>query len=431
MPPRSELSTPLFWASLAFSLACGLGSQLLMALHPLAFAEHWFRQPTVLLAVHLSTLGFLGVLVLGVLTQFMPMLLGRALGSALGAAACLAIFALSALLLFVHFGLWRSSPLAWAAAGGVLLSLAGFAALASGALFGGGVTHRLSRATLASALGYLLFAVGLGTLLAQGLLGPSLIDTPPLAQLQLHLHLGLFGFGALVLFGVSYELLPMFNLARGYPSWPGWASLALAHIGLLCLAAQVLGVCTEPAALHGAWGVSLALSALLYVVQVLLITHKAMRRQVDASIWALRLAWAWLLLSAAWGLALLLGPETGPGAQAAYIYLGLFGFLGGAIFSQLQKIVPLLSWYDRFAALAGKAVVPTSAQLLDARLAWGGLALHSAATLVGTVALASGAVGGIRLAGSLGCAAFACTIAQVLLCRFGGKALPLPTPSPR
>ena len=427
MAPRAELTTALFWACLAAALACGLGSQMLLALDPQAFAVHWFRQPSVLLAVHLSTLGFLVLLVLGVLSQFMPMLLGRALASTLVAGLCLGLFFFSALLLLAYFAVWRSSSLAWAAIAGLLLSLGTYTALAAGPVFGGGVTHRLSRATLASALAYLLLAAGLGSALARGLLGAPLLAGEPLQLLKLHLHLGLFGFGALVVFGVSYELLPMFNLAKGYPTWPGWAALGLVHVGLLCLAAQTLSLGSQPEALHGAWAISLSLAALFYVVQMLWISAKALRRQRDASIWAWRATWAWLLLTAALGLRLELGPPMDAGVAAAYFYLGLFGVLGGAIFSQLQKMVPLLAWYDRFAPLAGKAVVPTSAQLLDPRLAWACLGLHSAAVIGGLAGLSLASPGLIRVAGALGSAAFVCAIAFVLGCRYSGRALPLPT----
>ncbi|MGH7442516.1 MAG: hypothetical protein ACREKE_07590, partial [bacterium] len=112
---RTALVTPLFWSCLGLALLCGTSAQVLLAWNPEAFAGHWFRQGTLLAALHLTTLGFIGILILGVLTQFLPMLLGKTLGSTSLVALALACFGLGMALLVGVFAGWRSSGPALAA----------------------------------------------------------------------------------------------------------------------------------------------------------------------------------------------------------------------------------------------------------------------------------------------------------------------------
>jgi hypothetical protein len=422
--PQARLETWLLWAGLCVSLLAGAAAQAMLAWLPGEFTQHWFRRGPVLLAVHLSTLGLLATLVLGVLTQFLPMLLGRALGSALLAGVCLGLFAASALGLWMGFAVGFSSAGAWAAGLGLLASAGGFLALAAPALLGGDASHRLSRWTLASSLACLVLEAALGTLLAQGLVRAPLLPQEPLRLLALHAHLGLFGFGALVVFAVSYELLPMFNLAKGYPTWPGWAALGLAWAGLGSLALWAL-LGWLPL---GLWAGLLALSGLSYLVQLAWILSKALRPQHEAATQLFRLAGVALLAAVIGGLWLACGDAPAPGPLAAYVYLLLYGFLGSAIFSQIQKIVPLLAWVDRFAPWVGKASVPTAGQLLDARLAWALVPLHALALACGGVGLAMGSAALIRAAGILGLLCFLDCAGLVLVCRLKGRARPPASP---
>ena len=423
---RPALVTPLLWSSLGFSLACGLVAQGLLALEPAAFTGHWFRQPLLLVALHLSTLGFVGLMILGVLTQFLPMLLGRGLGSAALAGAALAVFGLGLLLLLGVFAGWRAPGPALAAGLALLGGAGAILALAWPALVHAGPRQRLCRASLASSLFYLVLTAGLGALMAQGLVGSPRLAADPLALIRLHAHWGLMGFGCLMVFAVSYELLPMFNLAKGYPLWPGWLALGLVHAGLLTLAADGLGGFAKLG--PPAEGL-LALACVSYAVQVLWIQGKAFRPQRDASGWLFRQACLALLAAAFWAASLAWRAAAPPGEVAAAVYLLLFGFLGGAIASQLQKIVPLMAWVDRFSAQVGTAQVPVAGQLLHQPLAWLALGLHGLALLSGCVGLARAWAPCLRLSGCAGAALFLDLGLLVLSSRRRGAATPLPGPA--
>lgn len=428
--PRPALVTPFLWTSLGLSLACGFVAQVLLAHDPQAFTQHWFRQATVLVALHLTTLGFVGILILGVLTQFLPMLLGRSLGSTALAGAALAAFVLGFLVLIGLFAAWRA-PLPAAAAGLALVSgSAATLALAWPALVHFGPNQRLCRATLASSLFYLVLTAGLGGLMAQGLVGPPWLAPGPLDVLKLHAHLGLVGFACLMVFAVSYELLPMFNLAKGYAQWPGWVTLALVHAGLAAIAVSVFSLTPAP----GPWCMAgeglLALACLFYALQVLWIQSRARRLQQDASVWLFRQACLALVAAAVTGFVLATQDAPGPGAVAAAVYLLLFGFLGGAIVSQIQKIVPLMAWVDRFSALAGKAQVPIAGHLLNKPLAWLALPLHFLALVSGCAGLATGSIQLLRISGCFGAALFVDQALLAASCRLRGQARPFPMPDP-
>ncbi len=400
--PREALPTRLFWGALAAGLGAGLAAQVLVAVRPGDFTLHWFREPVQLAALHLTTLGFVGLLILGVLTQFLPMLLGRGLGSIALSGAALGLFGAGLAALVAVFLGWRFPGPAWAAGAGLLGGALVILALSGPALLRGGGRHALTRATLASSLAYLVGTALLGTLMAQGLVGFPRVSTGPLELIRLHAHLGLAGFGTLMVFGVSYALLPMFNLSKGWSPWPGWAALAAFHLGLGATAlAALAGVRAV-----GRWADPLlALGTVFYLYQVRLIRAKAVRPAADASVQAYTWACACLVGAALWSCALQSRPAE-PGADAGVVYLLLFGFLGGAIASQLLKIVPLLAWVDRFSGLVGRAATPSAGDLLDPLLARLVLPLHAAAVAVGCWGLASHGTGWLRLSGCLGTALF-------------------------
>jgi hypothetical protein len=419
MLPPSRLRTALVWGSLAFSLAAGGLAQAVLFVQAPYAATHWFRQAPLLLAVHLGTLGLLLLLVLGVLTQFMPMLMGKPMAWEGGLPALLAAVASCAVGVWAFLAGLRSGALAWVAGLGLTGLAALFAASALPALLDGGKVHRLSRATLGSALFYLFWTLLLGSLLAQGLIQAPLLTGDPFALIALHLHFGLVGFGCLSVFAVSYELLPMFNLAKDVDWRGGWVALGLTHGGLLLLAARTLGPGAGrlPARLWG-WVLVAAVAAYLWQMRCLL--SKALRRRLEANTVQFRVAWAALAGAAFLGAALGFDVAPSPGLQAAYVWLLLYGFLGGAIFSQLQKIVPLLAWYDRFAPLVGRLKVPNAADLLEPRLAWATPLLHGLSLVAGVAGWAWGRPAWIRLAAALGCALFLVQGALVLGCRLRG-----------
>jgi hypothetical protein len=124
-----------------------------------------------------------------------------------------------------------------------------------------------------------------------------------------------------------------------------------------------------------------------------------------------------LALAAALGLALAFGAASGPRWALAYGVVVLGGWASLTIVGMMLKIVPFLVWYRVYAPLAGRAPVPSLAQLGRPTIE----AVAFVALAGGLVALAVGAglgdAGVIRAAAAVvlvGAVAFAAAVAGIL-----------------
>lgn len=419
-PKIDEIVPRLFWPFLALALASAMASQALLVWSPEAFTLHYFRQPLVLVAVHLSTLGFLGLVFLAVSTQALSVLLHQPRAAFGRSLAALAAFGCGVLGLLAYFGAWRQIT----ALGLALVGLwAGFSYLAlhAGRLARGSEVGTTAWQGLRNAFAYLGLLLLLGSLMGVGLLQP-LLPQDPLDTLRLHVHLGLWGFAAMAIFGLLPKLLRLFQGAKGYASWPQRAAFAGIHAGLaLELAAWLrpgLGLEALAAAVFMAAG-------LAFVGQLALLLRAGRKSLLNSSLLTQGLAVVCLLLAAALDLRLSLQPGTWQ-AQAAAFYLGLVGFVGGSIVGTLQRIGAILSWFQRFYEPEPTQVVPMAWELIDPRLAYAVPLLHFGGVACGAVGLWHGQAFWIRSGGILGLGALLATLGLLALSRVRGKAEPFP-----
>jgi hypothetical protein len=403
-PRLNQIVPRLFWPVLALSLLSGLAGQALLALRPEAFSVHFFRNPVMLAAVHLTSLGWLASLFLAVGVQALSVILHRARANVMTSLVGQGLFfggtvALVGFLAGQREAVWLVSA---------LLGLAfGYGLLVWQAL-------RLSRGTelrtgawrgLRSAYAYLGALLALGAAMACGLLKP-LLPQPPLATLALHVHLALAGFAGLAIVGLLPKLLRLFLGAKGYPLWPGRLAMGCIHAGLLLYGTGWL---------MGAEGLVqlgtglLVLAATSFVIQVLLLARTATKPLLSSSFLTQGLALVWLLAAAVLDLSLILGPGSWRLAAAA-TYLALFGWIGGTLLGTAQRIVAVLAWFQRFHEDPPTHQVPTAWDLVDPRLAWAVPCLHSAAVLLGTFGLALGQTDCLRASGLCGMAALLATL---------------------
>jgi hypothetical protein len=232
------------------------------------------------------------------------------------------------------------------------------------------------------------------------------------ARLHAHVHLALLGWVLPVVLGVSAHVYPMFLLAPG----PGPRLVVLQSWGLaLGVPAVVVGgLLGTP--LVGAGALAVGVAVVAHLVWVVRLLRRSRRPVFD---WALRFlvsGAAALAVCAALGLSLALGLVGGPRWALAYGVLAL-GWASLTIVGMMLKIVPFLVWYRVYAPQAGRARVPSLAELgsrAAERLAFGAL-------VGGTGALAAAIVlgheAGIRAASVIvlaGTLAFAATIAGML-----------------
>lgn len=326
--------------------------------------------PTTLAVVHLTTLGWLTLLMLGALFQFVPVISNRPLPSQRLVLATLVLF---------ECGLWTlvAGFIGFAGALGDLLPAGAVGVLVAIALGIANLLAPLSHAARRSlparfvlaGLGSLIVTIALGVCFALALQVPSLAARlGPLlgAGLPAHLLAGLAGWLTLTAVGVSYKLLPMFLLApeeRGALAEAVFALLAggtaLAIAGAVSFALLHSSICgtIETA------GVALAgVGTALYLGDVARIYRSRRRRAIELHNRAVLAAFLalGLLLPAA-----LLWQVGADFATPLLVALALSGWLSGLAVTQLYKIVAFLSWLAHFGGKLGTATVPRVQDLVN------------------------------------------------------------------
>jgi hypothetical protein len=330
---RYFFATPVF-AMLAAALLLWQGAP--------ALASRW--SPATLALTHLLTVGTLGLAMAGALIQILPVVAGVALPRArLLAPGVHALLAGGTAALSSAFLL----ELPWLFQLALALLLPGFAWLIGALAFAlwqlpppGAIPMT---ATVRLALASLVVTVCLGALMALAFAWPARGAPLPLAlATDLHALWGVFGWGGLLLVGVSLQVVPMFQVtplyAQPLPRVLGvtiFLLLVLWSVGASALRARLAWIDTLAAAL-------LLAAYAVFALATLRLLARRKRPQADAMTLFWRLAMASMLACALlWALPARL---AGDGRTLALGVLMLVGFLYSTINGMLYKIVPFLVW---------------------------------------------------------------------------------------
>jgi hypothetical protein len=355
--------------------------------------------PAFLAAVHGAVLGWLTLSIMGATLQLVPSVLG---GRAISARAALTAFVLHSAgvtLMVAAFAGWRLPLLA----SGASLASAGVAVYLLTAARPLLTARARGPEVLSLRLAHLLLgaAVAAGLTLALALRFGSFGVTPGLVAA--HAHLGIVGWLALAITGVTYRLLPMFGIVRGaeprFANVLPWALAAAAGAAFV-----ILAVDPPPAArlvLEGA----LAGLGLLWLSDALRLYHSRLRRRADLYSRATLLSFAFLaagLLMAPSAAVLPADsrPVSGAALQAACGFLLLPGWAGATLIANSYKIVPFIAWYHRYSAVAGTRWTPGTGDLYSSRLAHAVLVLVAVGVALGAAASLAASLSLLRLAGT-------------------------------
>lgn len=352
LPLRFFLTAPLFLLA-----AAGL-----ILFSPESLSSRW--TPQALALTHALTLGFLAMTMIGALMQMLPVVAS----SAIPASKIIAWLTHVPLVIgtaVLITGFLKGNPGAIGAGAALLVTGFGVFLLAAGI----GLARAARNATV-NGIQLALVSLGLTALLGLALAlaraGFWLPLELPTASAA-HIAFGLLGWVLLLVIGVAYQVVPMFQITPPYP--PRLAKLLAGAIFVLL----ILHVVT-PLLSHGMNAVvalltdiGLAISVLIFALTTLRLQAKRRRKLPDIALdfWHLGMV-SLIACVLVWLSAQLYPPWR---ANNAYpLLLGVF-FIGGFAISvvngMLYKIVPFLAWFHLQAQLQARAgSIPNMKQMM-------------------------------------------------------------------
>ncbi|MFZ2163710.1 MAG: hypothetical protein WAW02_15970 [Sideroxyarcus sp.] len=365
VPLRFFITAPLF----AFAAAL-----LLLWQGPEIFSSRW--NPAMLGITHMLTLGYMGMIMQGAILQMLPVVAGTPVRRPVLVAAIIHTLGVIGIILLCC-GLILGAPLLLQIALPILgTALFLFAALVVITLRRALPQNMTARAMRLAAL-MLASTVLLGLLLLSNhAFGWWLQARETLANL--HLSWGLLGWVGLLVAGVAYQVVPMFQLTPAYPlRLTRWLAPVLFLLLLLLAAAS------HAPALRLVLEVLLGAGFALFALTTLRLQTRRRRKLPDVSLDFWRGSMASLLLA----IALWFAAQIVPAIRDMHSYglllgvLMIAGFAMSVINGMLYKIVPFLVWFHLQSSRGATSshAVPNVREILpESRMRWQ-MRLHFAA----------------------------------------------------
>jgi len=222
-----------------------------------------------------------------------------------------------------------------------------------------------------SSVTWLVSAVLAGLYLASAKSWPRISFFNPLSQLHGHAHLALLGAFVILLVGASYRMLPMFLLSEIQSVKRAWVSLILLDVGLVGLV-PAMTLSLEWKCLF-AWVICAGLGCFAMEARAIFGARK--RRQLDLGLKVFLGALCMLGIVACFGV-ILSWPGRAPTEflvqlENVYGYLAVFGVLTPAIQAILLKVMPFLVWTRAYGHQVGIRPTPTLAEMGSRQLQFG------------------------------------------------------------
>ncbi len=389
--PLRYMISGLVFAVLAFGFA--------LAYAP-SFLDGVFLTPHLLAVTHLTALGWLTMVAMGAMYQFVPVVLNVPIFSERLGKMNFYVYLAGVAGLICEMGTGRMQTVAWPAA--LLVLAIGFFLYNMMRTLAQVRCWPLAGWFIAAALTSLGLVVTAGFVLALNLV-LGFLPLSQLAFVEAHAHLAVLGWLGMLVIGVSYKLTPMFALSHPFDEWrlgrPVFVVLAVAVVGLFVSLLFRLGpLPLRASALLAACAVG------LYAWDYARMLRVRRRRPIDLTQRHTIAGVCCLVLAGLFGLTLVATPADADfhaRLQMAYAVVALGGWLGLTTLGQLYKIVPFLVWTHRFAPRMGRERVPLLQEMYPLRLAQVGLALLVAGLAVATASILAGWLPGIQAGFSL------------------------------
>jgi hypothetical protein len=368
-------------------------------------------------ATHAAIIGGLTTAIMGAIYQLGPAMLGGRLVSTRLARIQFGVHVVAVAGFVWSLLEWNVTAMSLAAVG-LLVSFSLFlvnAFPAVGAFRRGGT---VTRAYLTASLLLLIVTAGFGVTWVGTL--EHLWFPVTLGRLAGHAHLGLLGWLGLTVMGVSYQLVPMFNVVQQrQPRFARWALVlasgsALAG-GLLLMTDPErparIAIATAMSAGPGLWGADM----------LRLLLARA-RRHLDVQGRSTCVSLGFLAATIVLGVGLAAGAPGWLGIQESgwqltYGIAGVGGWAGITMVGNSYKILPFLVWYHRYRQLAGRGAVPMITDIYNERWANVVVGLFALALVIMAGGALAGSLATLRAGGAilaLSCAGHFVTLAHVL-----------------
>ncbi|MFQ5643344.1 MAG: hypothetical protein ACE5FQ_06565 [Thiogranum sp.] len=369
-PVRFFLTVPVFGVLAAVILFLD-GGQLLQS--------RWL--PATLAVVHVFTLGYIGMAMLGALFQMLPVVMGAVFPQAERAAGIVHLLVSAGTLCLVGAFVTQLTVLFAVAIVVLVPVLALFGMGVVVAVFRAGKGKTTARAVQLAALA-LVVTVAMGGYLASGYAFGAVSLSPEVVNY--HAVWGVIGWIFILVVGISGQVIPMFLTTPPYPDLFGkWLVYVLVSVLVAGSLLPVQGVQQLAVVLAG-------VLMLAYAVVTLYLLGKRRRRRFDITDWFWRVGMVCLVLGTGSGVYDYFG-DTLAGDKLP-VLSGLFllaGFAVSIINGMLYKIVPFLVWLNlRMPAVRGKLkpgtklYTPNIHEVIDVRPMKIQLALHVAGLLL-------------------------------------------------
>ncbi len=349
----------------------GLAAWLLLAAGTPLLAGHLvagYDDPQVFALTHLAVLGWVTMTIMGALYQLLPVALQATISSP----------RLSRWNFWVYLagvgGFVPSFYFGWT------IGIATFGTLAVGGLihfavnllrsFGSVRAWHPMAAYVLCGLIWLVVVMGFGLTWALDWQFNWFVISP--SMLAAHVQVGLAGWLGCTFMGVSFKLMELFALAHRRSWRSAYVNLALWNAGLVGLVVSLLLWPSSRAVT--AFAAVLGVSAAVFALDLWRMWVSRRRRAISLEQAHVAVSLLSLLLASSLGLLMASEARLDPNWVVAFGYAAIVGCFGFAIVGKYHKIIPFLTWLNRFAGKGG-GPAPLLKDIVDVRLGWAGLVL--------------------------------------------------------
>lgn len=328
-----------------------LVAMVLIAIFPEAFTQHYFN-PKLLGITHLLVLGWITMIIMGVLYQLIPVILEATLHSESLSYYSFSFLALGTLL--IGFSFWNFW-LGWSMYLGALLVLIAVLAFMVNLYqtVRKSETKGIETDFIQTASNWLLFTVLIGTFLAFNL-RYALLDQPHIELLKLHAHAGLAGWVLQLIIGVAIKLFPMFLITdhkdpKGLTRCYYFLNIGLIT-GLVALFYDFKWILWAGIAIVG-------IGVWYFLRYVYSVFKSRIKKRLDSGMKQSMIAFIPLAVVLPIVIYLQLDSTSSMVLPSATIYgsLLVFGFISMLILGQTMKILPFIIWLKEYGERPPKA----------------------------------------------------------------------------